>query len=882
MLKKRISNSSSPELSKPESETTPSGADRLDQIEKRQRELWWLAVLLLFVLSLAVAYLSWDTIRTFSTHHLEALPVGLVVLVVLFVFYTLRKTQEISEMRAIMRAMETRNVAPPTDKQLDDLFEMVSRSQQGYRDLIDSFEEMLLAFDMEGNIKAVNRSFASLLGLSFQEIVGRHISEFIEEAGGKGPELVRRNMEQFRQRRQWAEVVQIRLKGKPQVFYFDCVAHPIQRGETIHGITILARDITSLRKNEARFTELFETLQEGIYITTPDGTIVDANPALVRMLGYDSHAELLEKKVEEVFTSYEERKQLKRDVEQQVGLKGREITLLRKDGAQIICLNTAAAVRDASGKVVRYQGALMDVTERHQMQRQLHKEQEFARRLIDSFPDLILVADTARHFEYVSPRCMEILGYEVEEVLSVEVGGHTHPEDQPILLAVYNDIIEGRQAFPSIEIRMRHKKGEWRRLRYNLSPLCDAAGKIEGVVMSGRDITDMKRIEEQLIQTEKLAAMGQMLAGVAHELNNPLTAILGASELLREGLGTDETSRRQLDLTHRQARRAARIVQNLLEFSKPASPQKQPVDLNSIIDRTLQLHEHSLRSNGVSVDFQPQRDLPSVLGDPNQLIQVFLNLLTNAEQAIREIRDSGRIQIRVTRDLRRLRVTVQDDGTGIKPEILSRIFDPFYTTKRPGGGTGLGLSICASIIREHRGTIDAETLPGGGAAFTVYLPATDVGKTDSGHGLEDRGAVEATRPNAEGFEGRAVLVVDDDESIRSLLQEGLGGHGMQVDCAACADEAMQLAGTRTYDLLLCDMNLSGPGSDSNGAQVAERILRAAGEPKPTAVLITGDYVEAGETEPGKLRRLQKPFRMAEVLAIMREVIQRESQTTVRR
>src|SRR6202048_4520191 len=218
MPKKSIPNSTSPELSGRESERPVSGAERLDQIEKRQRELWWLAVLLLFVLSVAVAYLSWDTIRTFSTHHLEALPVGLVVLVVLFVFYTLRKTREISEMRAIMRTLEARNIAPPTDKQLDDLFEMVSRSQQGYRDLIDSFDEMLLAFDMDGNIKAVNRSFAALLGLSFQEIVGRHIGEFIEEAGGQGPEVVRRSMEQFRQRRRGGGGGSDRVEGEAAGF----------------------------------------------------------------------------------------------------------------------------------------------------------------------------------------------------------------------------------------------------------------------------------------------------------------------------------------------------------------------------------------------------------------------------------------------------------------------------------------------------------------------------------------------------------------------------------------------------------------------------------------------------------------------------------------
>lgn len=872
MLKKSTSNPVPSEYPPPAPDSKASEQSRLDQFEKRQRELWWLAIVLLFVLSIAVAYLSWDTIRTFS-RHLEALPIGLVVLVALFVVYTWRKTQEISEMRGIMRGMEARGAAPPTDKQLDHLFEMVSRSQQGYRDLIDSFDEMLLAFDLDGNVRAVNRSFASLLGLTFQEIVGHPIGDFVEEANGRGEELAQRNMPQFLERRQWADVVQIRLKGKPQVFHFDCVAHPIQRGDAVQGITILARDITALRKNETRFTELFETLQEGIYITSPNGDILDTNPALVRMLGYNSRSELLAKKVQEIFIDDEERKLLKRDVERHMGLEGREITLLRKDGSSIICLNTAAAVRDAGGTVVRYQGALMDVTERHKMERQLHKEQEFARRLIDSFPDLILVVDTDRHFEYVSPRCMEILGYETDEMLSMELGTRTHPEDLPTLLAAYGDIVAGRQAFPSIEMRVRHKKGEWRRFRFSLSPLGDAAGKIESVVMSGRDITDLKRLEEQLIQTEKLAAMGQMLAGVAHELNNPLTAILGATELLRDGQGTEETARRQLDLTHRQARRAARIVQNLLEFSRPASPQKHPVDLNSIIERTLQLHEHSLRSNGISVDFQPQRDLPSVAGDPNQLIQVFLNLVSNAEQAIREVRVSGRIQIRISRDLNRLRATVQDDGAGIKPEILNRIFDPFYTTKRPGGGTGLGLSICASIIREHRGTIDAELLPAGGAAFTIYLPIVEDGKAARHGAPGESSSAEWVRPDAGVFHGRAVLVLDDEESIRSLLREGLTAHGLQVDCAASAEEALALIFRRSYAVLLCDLKLSGSGTNSDGAQVAERVLLAAGEPKPTVILMTGDFVDGRKPKPGEPRRLQKPFRISEVLAIVREIIE---------
>src|SRR5437867_11408916 len=295
-----------------------------------------------------------------------------------------------------------------------------------------------------------------------------------------------------------------------------------------------------------------------------------------------------------------------------------------------------------------------------------------ARRLVYNCPNLILVLDAAAHYTLVRPRCKEVLGYEIEDTQSMKFGGRTHPEDLPAAESLYQEIMTGKQNFASLEIRVRHKLGEWRRIRFNFSPLWDAKGNIEGVVLSGRDVTDLKRLEEQLIQAEKLAAMGQMLDGVAHELNNPLTAILGVTELLRDRPGADDSTKRQLELTHRQARRAARIVQNLLEFSRPASPQKKPLDLNNLLERTLQLHEHSLRRSNIAVDFRLQHDLPGVVGDANQLIQVFLNLITNAEQAIREVRDSGRIQIRSGQNGNQLAVTVQDDGVGIRPEEIGR------------------------------------------------------------------------------------------------------------------------------------------------------------------------------------------------------------------
>jgi CheY-like chemotaxis protein/two-component sensor histidine kinase len=381
-------------------------------------------------------------------------------------------------------------------------------------------------------------------------------------------------------------------------------------------------------------------------------------------------------------------------------------------------------------------------------------------------------------------------------------------------------------------------------------------------------------LEEQLIQAEKLAAMGQMLAGVAHELNNPLTAILGVTELLRERPGADDSTKRQLELTHRQARRAARIVQNLLEFSRPASPQKKPLDLNNILERTVQLHEHSLRRNNIEVDSRLPGELPGVIGDANQLIQVFLNLITNAEQAIREVRDSGRIQIRAGRNGNQLTITVQDDGVGIRPEALQRIFDPFYTTKRPGGGTGLGLSICMSIIREHGGNIEAETFPAGGSAFTIYLPIASGEPPESTAPPSDTRVDSSVRSTADLLKGRAVLILDDEESLRTLLQEGLSAQGLRVDGAATTEEALTHLGRSSYDVFLCDLHLSAGGYTVDGREAAKRILEAAGAQKPLLVYMTGDLLEstpgaAGDNEP---ICLQKPFRISDVLALLRDAL----------
>jgi signal transduction histidine kinase len=258
-------------------------------------------------------------------------------------------------------------------------------------------------------------------------------------------------------------------------------------------------------------------------------------------------------------------------------------------------------------------------------------------------------------------------------------------------------------------------------MRAAASPLFDAQGRVSGVIVSVRDVTLEKKMEQQIIQSERLAAMGQMIGGFAHELNNPLTSILGVAELLQDD-ETSEPVRKQLGILQQQARRAADIVQNLMYFSRPPSLGRSRINLSELMQRTLALHSYSLRKNNITVDFLPAATLPGVNGDPHQLMQVFLNLILNAEQAIREQRDRGTLRVRLASDENSVIAIFQDDGGGIPAQILPNIFDPFYTTRRPGRGTGLGLSVSRAILREHGGNVEAAGAPGGGAVFTVTLP----------------------------------------------------------------------------------------------------------------------------------------------------------------
>ena len=691
-------------------------------LEQEETWLWRIALLFLVLLATGLAAESWERLQNLP-YHLGLLSLGLLCVAIAFAGFAYGRRKRVTELKNLVHELQER-ATTPTDEQLDQLGEVIARSQRSFKELIDSFDDVAFATALDGKIKTVNRRVTELLGIPYAEIIGHRVDEFLDEPKREDVDC---NLPRFLEKRRWSGVVPVRRKASSRTLYFDCALNAIVKGDEVVGVSALARDVTEEREKERRFTELFETLQEGVYFSTPDGKLLDGNVALVYVLGYESKEELLSLDPKGLNSDPNQAPVLGRTADDQGGVRTREITLRRKDGTLGVFLDTSRAVWDANGKIVRYQGTLVDVTERREMEKALRRQEEFQRYLLESFPDLILVIDLNGRYSFVSSRIHDLRGYKPEDLLGKKV--EEEQDYSPDLLALCRDLITGRKMFGSCDYNARHRDGSWRTMRASASPLFDAENKLSGAIVSVRDITVEKKLEQQIIQSERLAAMGQMIGGFAHELNNPLTSILGNCELLQDG-EAPESVRKQMVTLQQQARRAAEIVQNLMYFSRPPAPGKSPIDLGELVQRTLHLHAYSLRKSNITVDFLKET-VPLVSGDAHQLMQVFLNLILNSEQAMREVRDRGTLRIRMNKDEESVSVVFQDDGPGISPEILPNIFDPFYTTKRPGRGTGLGLSICKAILREHNGNVEAASGPGGGAVFTVTLPVAVMG-TPSG------------------------------------------------------------------------------------------------------------------------------------------------------
>jgi two-component system NtrC family sensor kinase len=375
----------------------------------------------------------------------------------------------------------------------------------------------------------------------------------------------------------------------------------------------------------------------------------------------------------------------------------------------------------------------------------------------------------------------------------------------------------------------------------------------------------LKTTQAQLIQSEKLSAVGQFVAGVAHELNNPLTSVIGFSELL-QATSTDARQRDHLNHIVRNATRCHKIVHSLLGFSRQHEPERKLVQLQEVADAVIEIVAYDMRVNNIALERDYAAGLPPLLGDLHQLQQVVLNIVSNARQALETFRRDGRITLRTgaTGDLVWLRI--RDNGPGISPENLKKIFDPFFTTKPQGKGTGLGLSLSYGIVQEHRGSIRAESQPGVGTEFILEFPAA---KPSDGQPLLFRPDSQPPMPAKPA--SLRILAVDDEESILQLVHEILSSEGHRVELAGGGEAALRLILANDYDVIVSDWKMPG----LSGIGLYEELLQRKPDAARRMLFMTGDVIkDSFQTFLKQHARtcLPKPFALREFHAAVAGIV----------
>jgi two-component system NtrC family sensor kinase len=493
----------------------------------------------------------------------------------------------------------------------------------------------------------------------------------------------------------------------------------------------------------------------------------------------------------------------------------------------------------------------------------LKQSEEEYRSLVESSPVAILQISPAGRIVYANPAVEDLTGIDKAALLPrLGVAADLAvPEDRPALASAIEEALGGRPQ-RGLELRVGHADGRPRWIAAELQSLGDAPGP-RGVLLLARNVTRERELHEQLQHAEKLRAMGEMVSGVAHELNNPLSGILGYAQLFLERPEGD-WGRGDMEKIVANARRCKKIVENLLAFARQSRSEKRPASMNDVVESVLGLNEYAFRLDGIEFlrDLDPR--LPAVSLDVGRWQQVFVNLFTNAREAMVEAKSSPR-RITVTTRARpdAIEVRVEDTGPGIPPDRIGRVFEPFFTTKAQG--TGLGLGLCYGIVTDHDGTIAVDSEPGRGATFTIRLP----------HAVAERPPTPPPPPERDRRSlpgtGLHALVVDDEQVVRDVVTHVLELHGYHVTAARDSDEALRRLDERRYDVLLTDLRMPG---ELDGIGLVRRLLETRPALARRTVFMTGDILDHGsfhDIEAMGLAHVKKPFDIRELARVVNEV-----------
>jgi two-component system NtrC family sensor kinase len=505
-----------------------------------------------------------------------------------------------------------------------------------------------------------------------------------------------------------------------------------------------------------------------------------------------------------------------------------------------------------------------DIAERKKAEEALRISEASYRAIFDAAEDAIFVHDMATGaIVDVNPKACEAFGYTRDEYRMLDIGAlgsGVPPYTQDHAMSLMARAASGEQL--CIEWHGRHKNGEL--LWFEVVGKRVTIGGQQRILSLARDITEKKRAAEELAQQrdalyrrEKLAALGSLLAGVAHELNNPLSVVVARAVLLEEQ--GDSATQAAAGRIRTAAERCARIVRTFLAMARQQEPERGPVAINEVVSAALDIAGYAIRTSSIELVLELPADLPRVLADADQVHQVLLNLIINAQQSLQDAPMPRRIRVQtgVDRASGVVRVTVADNGPGIPAHLRARVFEPFFTTKPTGVGTGVGLAVSLGIVEAHGGTLSVDCPPDGGAAFTFTLPIGDVGPAD-----------DAVLPAGRDDAGRyRVLIVDDEPEIRETLSEILTGAQHSVAVAGSGREALARMATDTFDVILTDIRMPELDGRALYEQIRERWPATAAR----VVFITGDTLASSLREfvvASGRPVIEKPFLPADVRRIV--------------
>jgi PAS domain S-box-containing protein len=796
------------------------------------------------------------------------------------------------------------------------LLEQVLRSQRQWMNTFDSIHDIILAHDADFRIIKANQVLLGQLGQAAADVIGNSCESALPHTFGEWtgcPYCAMGGDEEF------TEGADPCFGGFSVVSTSSYTEQSSPQKGTIH----VVRDITERRSAEEKYRLLFEQVQEGVYVASPSGTLIDCNDAFVHMLGYSNRSELQVLNLEsEICVDPKQREAFRKELEAHNFVRNFDVTLRRKDGSLLLASESSFATRSATGAIERYQGFVLDMTEKRRAEDEMQRRNRELNALnamavvaaqsfdLDEILNLTLrqvvtlfgaesgtvyLSDadnpTFRRRAAWGPRSRDkVRAAEISftdgfgdlvmrsraEVVTAEYMPHL-PQSVAEFLQSDKDqswiwvLFWGKESPVGIMGLCNHPGYEYSSNDENLlvaisRQLATTIEKVRLYEETCRAYEDLRKTQEQLLQSEKMSAVGQLIAGVAHELNNPLTAILGYAQLLEtEGLNT--RAQDYVSKLFKQAQRTHRVVQNLLSFARQRKPERDEVDLRKVLEETLALRDYDLKINNIAVERDVPAEAATVIADAHQIEQVFLNIINNAVDAILETGRTGKLKIRVGTQNGHVCTSFSDDGAGIKDP--KRIFDPFYTTKSVGKGTGLGLSICYGIVKEHGGDITAHNNSEGGATIEVRIPASAA----TTPALEEA-PTQVVRQHEGAISGR-VLLLEEEEAVLEFERDVLMGAGADVVTAQSGADARIRLQSEQFDALILD----GKMPDQWGAKEAHSWIKQNCPAMEGHVLYTfsaGVEPSAGKAfvQENNVPYLVRPFEVAELISQARRLLQK--------